>query len=166
MATKARDGESASGDEPRRLSHDGAPRRRPSIPKIGRGLPSARCAEAPPDDVRLGFEQFNRGEFFEQHETLEAAWIPETDPIRYLYQGILQVGVGLYHLGRGNLYGAQRLMARGLLLLEPFRPSCMRVDVERFVVDAQHCLDAITALTPESVDAFDRTFIPSVHYVD
>ncbi|MHB8575159.1 MAG: DUF309 domain-containing protein, partial [Dehalococcoidia bacterium] len=104
--------------------------------------------------------------FFEQHETLEAAWIPETDPIRYLYQGILQVGVGLYHLSRGNLYGAKRLLARGLLLLQPFRPICMSVDVERFVVDAQRCLDAIVALVPESMDAFDRNLIPSVHYVD
>jgi Domain of unknown function (DUF309) len=42
--------------------------------------------------------------FFEQHETLGLAWIDEADPVRYLYQGILQVGVGCA-LRRGHAYG-------------------------------------------------------------
>jgi predicted metal-dependent hydrolase len=138
------------------------PRARPQIGKVGRGLPSDRCREVAPPEVVRGFEEFNRGEFFEQHETLEDAWIAETDPVRYLYQGILQVGVGLYHLGRGNLYGAERLMARGLALLEPFRPGCLGVDVERFVVDSSRCLEAVRALTPETLDRFDRSLIPKV----
>ncbi len=148
----------------RRVSHGGAPRIRPSIGKINRGVPSVRCSERPPADVIRGFEQFNRGEFFEQHETLEDAWIAETDPIRYLYQGILQVGVGLLHLSRGNLYGAARLITRGLVLLETFRPSCMGVDVERFFQQSSCCLEAITQLTPDTLDAFDRSLIPCVEF--
>ena len=144
----------------------GGPRRRPAIGKVGRGVPSARCSEPPPPEVAHGFEQFNRGEFFEQHETLEDAWIAETDPIRYLYQGILQVGVGLYHLERRNLYGAARLMTRGIALLQPFRPSCMTVDVERFVAEAERCLAAVRALTPETVESFDRALMPRVVYGD
>ncbi len=141
------------------------PRPRPQIGKVGRGLPSDRCRDAAPPDVLRGFEAFTREQFFEQHETLEDAWIAETDPIRYLYQGILQVGVGLYHLGRGNLYGAERLMARGLALLQPFRPRCMGVDVERFVADSERCLETVRALTPESLERFDPSLIPKVHFV-
>lgn len=141
------------------------PRPRPQIGKVGRGLHSERCADVAPPEVLRGFEKFNRGEFFEQHETLEDAWIAETDPVRYLYQGILQVGVGLHHLGRGNRYGAERLMARGLALLQPFRPACMGVDVERFVADSSRCLEAVRALTPETLDRFDRTQIPRVHFI-
>lgn len=140
------------------------PRARPRTGKVGRGLPSGRCAEAPPPEVVRGFEQFNREEFFEQHETLEDAWIAESDPVRYLYQGILQIGVGLFHLGRGNLYGAQRLMARGLALLEPFRPSCLGVDVERFVTDSHRCLEAVRDLTPETLDRFDQALVPRVPF--
>ena len=161
----AQRGDDASERGTPRVSHDGAPRARPSIPKIGRGQPSARCSETAPPEVARGLEQFNLGQFFDQHETLEAAWIPETDPIRYLYQGILQVGVGLYHLQRGNLYGAQRLLARGLVLLEPFRPGCMGVDVERFFVESRLCLDAIAALTQETLHSFDRSLIPQVRYM-
>jgi hypothetical protein len=148
----------------RRKSHDGAARRRPPIGKINRGVPSTRCGERPSAEVVLGFEQFNRGEFFEQHETLEDAWIAETDPVRYLYQGILQVGVGLYHLQRGNLRGARGMMAKGLRLLEPFRPRCLGVDVERFIADARRCLDAVEQLTPETLGDFDPALIPRVHY--
>ncbi len=142
------------------------PRPRPAIAKVGRGRPSARCAETAPPEVRAGFAQFNRGEFFEQHETLEDAWIAETDPVRYLYQGILQVGVGLLHLQRGNLYGARRMMAKGLALLQPFRPRCLGVDVERFVAESQRCLAAVEALTPETLPSFDRALIPRVHLLD
>ncbi len=156
--------EQAADGEPRRTSHLDAPRRRPAIGKIHRGVPSARCAERAPANVARGFEEFNRGEFFEQHETLEAAWIAETDPVRYLYQGILQVGVGLYHLQRGNLYGAERLMAKGLILLESFRPSCMGVNVDQFIEDAGRCLEAVRQITPDSLSRFDRSLIPRVNF--
>ena len=149
---------------PKQPSHGGAPRRRPAIGKIGRGLLSDRCSGLPPADVIRGFEEFNRGEFFEQHETLEDAWIAETDPVRYLYQGILQVGVGLYHLSRGNLYGADRLMSRGIVLLQSFRPECMGVDVEGFVEESSRCLEAVRWLTPETIGSFDRNLIPRVRY--
>ncbi|RIK32935.1 MAG: DUF309 domain-containing protein, partial [Chloroflexi bacterium] len=47
-------------------------------------------------------EQFNRGEYWAQHETLEEIWRAEPDPtIRNFYKGILQIGVGFYHLRKG-----------------------------------------------------------------
>ncbi len=152
----------AMNDSMRHTSHGDVPRRRPGIGKINRGIPSARCSEQPPEQVARGFEEFNRGEYFEQHETLEDAWIAESDPVRYLYQGILQVGVGLYHLQRGNLYGAERLIARGLLLLDSFRPACMGVDVDRFIEDAGRCLEAVRGTTDGSLDRFDQSLFPRV----
>ncbi len=155
--------EAPEGMQPH-ASHGDGPRRRPSIGKINRGIPSSRCSEQPSDQVARGFEEFNRGEYFEQHETLEDAWIAEADPVRYLYQGILQVGVSLYHLQRGNLYGAERLMTRGLLLLESYRPACLGVDVDRFIEDAGRCLEAVRGTTPESLDRFDRLLFPRVTF--
>jgi uncharacterized protein len=145
---------------------------RSTHPKLARALErlgstdlSGDCAASAPAELIQAIAEFNAGEFFEQHETLEDAWIAETDPIRYLYQGILQVGVGLYHLGRGNLYGADRLMTRGLVLLQAFRPSCMGVDVDRFVEESLRCLEAVRRLTPATIDAFDRSLIPRVEFV-
>lgn len=154
----------AAGDEPRISAHD-RPRQRPRIGKIGRGQPTARCADPPSPALVQGIEQFNRGEFFEQHETLEDAWIEETDPVRYLYQGILQIGVGFHHLTNGNAYGARRLWARGVLLLETFRPGCMNVDVDRLLREMLPCIAELERIGDAGIARFDRALIPRVHWL-
>jgi predicted metal-dependent hydrolase len=58
-----------------------------------------------PEEVRKGIDLFNRGEFFAAHEVLENAWRAEKGPIRSLYQGILQIVVGCYHIQRNNYLG-------------------------------------------------------------
>ena len=152
-------------DEPRISAHEG-PRARPRIGKIRRGEPSARCGDPPPPALVQGIEEFNQGEFFEQHETLEAAWIEEDDPVRYLYQGILQVGVGFYHLSRGNSYGARRLWTRGIALLESFRPACMNVDVEALVADTRRCIEELDRIGITGSGEFNQRLIPRVHWVN
>jgi predicted metal-dependent hydrolase len=114
--------------------------------------------------VLRGFELFNAGQFFEQHEALEEAWIEEDGDIRYLYQGILQIGVAMHHLERGNLAGATSLLERGMGYLEAFRPRCMGVDVQQLVQDAEICLWAVRALTPATIAKFDRRLIPRLRY--
>jgi predicted metal-dependent hydrolase len=152
--------------EARRKSHEGQERKRPAIGKINRGLPSNRCAEEPPPELLRGIEEFNRGEFFEQHETLEEIWIEESDPVRYLYQGILQVGVGFYHRRRNNFRGATLLLERGVGYLEPFRPACLGVDIESLVVAAREALDEIRRLGPEKLPEFDESrFVPKVQLI-
>ena len=152
-------------DEGRISAHEG-PRVRPRIGKVGRGEPTARCADPPAPALVQGIEEFNRGEFFEQHETLEAAWIEEEDPVRYLYQGILQIGVGFYHLSRGNSYGARRLWLRGMALLESFRPSCMNVDVDALIAETRRCVEKLDRIGITGSAAFDETLIPKVRWVE
>src|ERR687887_651996 len=69
----------------------------PLIPK-GAGRRTCRCNEAPPALLQTGIAQFNSGDYWECHETLEELWRGEPDPVRYLYQGILLAGVDLLHL--------------------------------------------------------------------
>ena len=146
-----------------RQSHEGQERKRPAIGKINRGLPSERCGESPSPELLRGIEEFNRGEFFEQHETLEEIWIEESDPVRYLYQGILQVGVGFYHRRRNNFRGATLLLERGTRYLQPFRPACLGVDVESLVAAAEKALAEIQRLGPERLEDFDeQRFVPKV----
>ncbi len=57
----------------------------------------ARCHHPPPQELTRAIEQLNAGELFEQHETLELLWRATREPVRDLYHGILQIGVGLYH---------------------------------------------------------------------
>jgi hypothetical protein len=146
---------------PRISAHEG-PRRRPVIGKVRRGEPTTRCQEPPSPALLQGIAQFNRGEFFEQHETLEEAWIEEDDPIRYLYQGILQIGVGFYHLLRGNPRGAAGMWAKGVRLLESFPPRCCGVDVAALIADTRRCMAELEA---KGLRDFDLSLIPKIRLV-
>ena len=126
---------------------------------------TARCNDAPPAALLHGIEEFNRGQFFEQHETLEGIWITEPDAVRYLYQGILQVGVGFYHWKRGNWRGAVAKLRQGLLKLEPYRPACMTIDIERLVAETARLLERLEELGPDRLPDFPLAALPRVHRV-
>jgi predicted metal-dependent hydrolase len=120
------------------------------------------CAERPPPLVWKGIEQFNRGEFFEQHETLEAAWRAESRPVRELYQGILQIGVACYQIERGNLPGSLKMFERGLRRLRQFAPECLGLDVARLIADSERLRDAAQELGPERLAELNCAFFPRI----
>lgn len=94
------------------------------------------CRKKPFPKLLEGIGQFNRGDYYECHETLEEIWMHEQGKIRDLYKGILQIGVGIYHAKRSNLKGAMRLVSSGMELLSPFAPECMGVDVTHLLQSA------------------------------
>ncbi len=86
-------------------------------------------------DARLdkGIEEFNRGLFFECHETLEAVWLEEHGEDRLFYQGIIQIAAGYYKLQQGVLIGAIKLWRTGLEKLEPYGAAHLGVDLASLV---------------------------------
>ena len=120
------------------------------------------CVEPTPPALLAGIEQFNRGEFYECHDTLEELWMAEPGPIRDLYKGILQIGVAFYHLRAGRYRPAVWLLKRGSDYLRPFAPECMGVDVEQLVAGSARCLSEVKQLGPENMNVFDWTGIPKV----
>jgi uncharacterized protein len=126
------------------------------------GSPRGRCAESPSEQFLFGVEQFNRREFFECHETLEEMWLAEADQVRYLYQGILQVGVGYLHLLRGNHHGAVTKLHSGCALLEYFVPACMGVDVSALLMTARAHVGELLRLGPDRMAELDLATIPTI----
>jgi predicted metal-dependent hydrolase len=123
---------------------------------------AARPPEEVPGLVLRGIEEFNRGEFFECHESLEEAWMQESGRVRYLYQGILQVGVGFYHLQNGNWRGATGLLRNGTVRLKEFEPETLGVDVTKLVRESERCLQELETLGRERIGEFDTSRIPKV----
>lgn len=123
------------------------------------------CDEPPPPQLVEAIAQFNRREYFEQHETLEALWRAESRPVRRLYQGILQIGVALYHIERRNHHGAVYMLTRGPKYLKPFVPICQGVDVQALLDAAAATLRAVEALGPARLHEFDWASAPRVHLV-
>src|SRR5882762_6871734 len=124
------------------------------------------CDEPPPPELLEGIAQFNRREFFAQHETLELLWRAERRDVRYLYQGILQIGVAFHHLGRLNHHGTVYMLTRGPTYLAPFAPRCQRVDVASLLRDAAAALQAVERLGPARLAEFDWKLVPRVRLVE
>lgn len=122
--------------------------------------------ETVPQLVLRGIEEFNAGEFYECHEYLEEAWMQEPRRVRFLYQGILQVGVGFYHLKNGNWRGATGLIRNGTVRLKEFEPESLGIDVAGLVRECEACLRELEALGRERVREFDVTRIPKVSFTN
>ena len=120
------------------------------------------CSEPPPVALLEGIEQFNRGDYFEQHETLELLWRAEPRDVRRMYQGILQIGVAFHHLRRLNHHGTVYMLTRGSRYLAPFVPRCQSVDVEALISDAATALREVERLGPDRLDEFDWRLAPRV----
>lgn len=86
--------------------------------------------------------------------------------MRRLYQGILQIGVALYHIQRENHHGAVYMLTRGSAYLEPFAPTCQSVDVDDLLRQAARILSAVEALGPDALDRFDWSLAPRVRLLD
>ena len=125
-------------------------------------IPAEPCSARPPLALLDGVREFNRGEFFECHETLEALWLAESRPIRFLYQGILQIGVAFYPLQAGRYRPVVTLLERGSAYVCPFAPECLGVDVAGLLAAAERCLAEVKRLGPERLDEFDWSLIPKL----
>ena len=122
----------------------------------------ARCDGPPPEPLLRGIDEFNAGEYFEQHETLETLWRATRTPVRDLYHGILQVGVGLHHLRRANYHGACVLIEEGVTRLAPFAPVCQSIDVAALIRDATAARERVIALGSAGLSGFDWSIAPRV----
>ena len=65
-------------------------------------------------------DEFNRGFYFECHDTIEDLWSGLRGPSRDFFQGLIQVSVAFYHLGNGNLAGAESMARRALKRFERY----------------------------------------------
>ena len=82
--------------------------------------------EIPTAEFLRGIDEFNAGQFFECHETLEAVWKIETSPRREFTQGVIQTSVAFYHLGRDNQAGAIKPIQASSSSTSQIRTSLLR----------------------------------------
>ncbi len=122
------------------------------------------CDQAPPELVLRGLHEFNTREFYECHETLEAAWKAERGPVRELYRVILQVGLAYYQIERGNFYGAQKMFLRTLQWFGPLPERCQGIDVAQLRADATAARTHLESLGASRIAEFDRTLLKPIRY--
>ncbi len=109
-----------------------------------------------------GMKLFNRHEFFEAHEELEAAWREETGEVRDLYRGILQAGVFYLHISRRNYNGALKLYARCVKWLKKFPDVYFGIQVKRLRDDVEYAASILQSLGEERMDDFPASLFKPV----
>ncbi len=124
-----------------------------------------QCDEGPPGGLLQALGEFNRGEWFECHETLEDLWVGEEGEVRDFYQGLLQVAVALHHWRKGNFGGAVRVLEGGTAYLLRVRPACQRIDVAGLVAAAIRMREALITLGPDRMADLDQGLIPKLRLI-
>ncbi|MEH2401740.1 MAG: DUF309 domain-containing protein [Nostoc sp.] len=108
-----------------------------------------------PQEFWQGVEQFNSGEFYACHDTLEALWIEAGEPDKTFYQGILQIAVALYHLENRNWRGAVILLGEGSNRLRRYPSSYSGVDVDELLSQSAVLLTTLQQIGPDKITAGD-----------
>lgn len=104
-----------------------------------------------PEEFWQGVEQFNQGQFYACHDTLEALWIEATEPQKSFYQGILQIAVGFYHLGNSNWRGAVILLGEGINRLHRYPSTYSGIDIDELLNQSAAWLKALQQAGPDNV---------------
>lgn len=111
-----------------------------------------------------GVAHFNQCDFFESHEAWEEFWTDHFGPSRKFLQGLIQAAVALHHFGNGNIRGAKKLYYGSRGYLEPYRPTHMGIDLDRFLAQMEACFGEVLA-SPEEFPRIELVpdLIPEIH---
>lgn len=96
--------------------------------------------------------QFNSGDYYACHDTLEEIWNDAWQSDRAFYQGILQIAVGLYHLKNQNWHGAAILLGEGTSRLPSYLPDYQSIDVETLLEDSLLILRTVQLEGKEGIE--------------
>jgi hypothetical protein len=123
------------------------------------------CDQPLPELARKGVEQFNAGEYYQQHDLFEALWVQTETPVRDLYRAVLQVGVAYYQITRGNGRGARKMLLRSLQWLNILPDRCQGIDVKALREDAARVRAELERLgDDDDLTGFDRSLLRPVSW--
>ncbi len=124
-----------------------------------------------PSEWLQGIAEFNAGEYYACHDTLEALWMDSIDPDKKFYQGVLQIAVACYHLHNRNWRGAVTLLGEGIGRLPYYQPVYAGIDVNRLIAESSNLLKILQSIGIDGVGDFvdrlaqDSTLLPMVYFV-
>lgn len=127
--------------------------------------------ETYPAEWLQGIAEFNAGEYYACHDTLEALWMDSIDPDKRFYQGVLQIAVACYHLHNRNWRGAVTLLGEGMGRLPYYQPVYGGIDVAKLIRDSSNLLKTLQSIGIEGIGDFvdrlaqDSTLLPVVYFI-
>ena len=113
-------------------------------------------------ELRKGIEEFNRGDYFECHETLEDVWMLEAGEDKRFYQGLIQLSVGFFHLLNRNLSGAASQWEKGMAKLFDYDDEHLGVNLKMLRAKMRRCQEMLEAVREGRRAEFDWSLAPQI----
>ena len=89
----------------------------------------------------------------------------EHGDVKSFLQGLIQIAVAFYHLGRRNLEGARSLLHEGLLKIIPHSPAFLGIELRDFIAGLEVCRQTLARLSLDTLDQFQMDRIPRMQRV-
>jgi len=124
----------------------------------------AFCEKDLPHLAKRGLQEFNRGEYFKAHDSLELAWMEDQSAGRDLYRALLQVAVAYYQIERENYNGAAKMFLRMRKWFTPLPDTCRGINIQQLRLDVDAVHSALNELGPEGIEEFDLGLLKPVEY--
>ncbi len=102
-----------------------------------------------PAPLRRFVELFNAHEFWECHEVLEVPWRAHRSEF---YHGLILYASAFVHVQRGNPHGVGAQLRKARVVLEPYAPSYLGIDVAGIL---DHCREGETVIEDEDFPRLD-----------
>lgn len=115
--------------------------------------------------LNKGIQEFNDGDYFECHETLEDVWMIEAGPDRPFYQGLLQLSVGCFHLLNRNYAGAESQWSKAHAKLKDFGSQHLGVELKSLIPQILRCQEMLAMVQSGQHREFDFSIIPHIERV-
>jgi predicted metal-dependent hydrolase len=96
-------------------------------------------------------------DYFECHEVMEELWLEEGR--KPLYQGLLQIAVGLYHHWNGNVGGSIKLFSQGIEKLQHFSSPILGIDLAMIVEESRQYLQKLLNIAESPFEFYDLNLI-------
>ena len=112
--------------------------------------------------LKKGIQEFNDGDYFECHETLEDIWMIEVGPDRPFYQGLLQLSVGCFHLLNRNYVGAESQWSKAYTKLKDFGGQHLGVELKSLLEQILRCQEMLAMVQRGHKRKFDFSIIPHI----
>lgn len=93
-----------------------------------------------PATYRRFVDQFNHGQYWTSHETLEDAWRGSRSEF---YHGLILVASAFVHLERENAHGVSAQINKAIAALRPYGPEYLGMDVRGLLLHLEAVRSAV-----------------------
>lgn len=115
-------------------------------------------------DISEGIALFNNGYYFESHDYFEHLWIGAEHADRLFFQGMVQISVGCYHLGKKNYKGSLSQFTRGISKLEQYPEYYNGINLSKLIDDTEPLRNKLKLYFNGEIINFDNINCPEIEY--